>query len=65
MSFHRCPRRGCLTSVPDSLFACFPDWQALPSWVRARIGKTARHNILNPDRRAAIKAARDAWDGIP
>jgi hypothetical protein len=64
MSFHRCPRRGCLTSVPDAMFACFPCWGLLPSWVRSRIGKTSRQNILNPERRSAIAAARDAWDQL-
>lgn len=64
MSHHRCPRRGCLTTVPDSLFACFKCWGLLPSWVRSRIGKTANLPLLSGARRDAIAAAREAWDRL-
>lgn len=59
---HRCPRRGCNTLVPDALFACYRDWQALPRPIKVRIGQTAGMSILSVARRQVFEAARRAWD---
>jgi hypothetical protein len=64
MSTHQCPRRGCLIAVPNALFACLPDWHALPLPVRRAISRTVRLNVLAEPRRAAFAAARDAWDEL-
>jgi hypothetical protein len=60
---HRCPRRGCSVQVPDRVFSCRPDWFKLSAPVRAAIQATASKNLLDPERRAAIDAAREEWAG--
>ena len=37
---HACPRPGCDRRVSDDMFACRPDWFALPEPVRRRIWQT-------------------------
>ena len=34
---HTCPRPGCDRAVSDDMFACRPDWYALPEQIRADI----------------------------
>jgi hypothetical protein len=58
---HMCPRRGCPVMVPNSIFCCTPHWWSLPEHIRNGISRTARLNVLNPARRAAIEAARMYW----
>lgn len=58
---HMCPKKGCRTEVADARFACMTHWYQLPPDVRAEITATARMNLLQPRRRAAIEAARIAW----
>jgi hypothetical protein len=36
-SEHTCHRPGCETKVPPAMFACKPDWFALPKSIRDRI----------------------------
>lgn len=59
---HKCPRRGCGAQVPDRLFCCQADWNALSSGAQHAIYKTARQNLLNPARRAAIERAKGEWN---
>lgn len=58
---HRCPRHGCKAEVSNRLYACATDWAALPAEVRTLITRTARMNVLQPERRAAFRAADQAW----
>lgn len=39
---HACPRPECSRTVPDDLFACRPDWYALPSRLRDAIWSAFR-----------------------
>lgn len=62
---HGCPKRGCDAVVSNRLYACAPHWFALSPGTRALITRTARLNVLHPDRRAAFAASRDDWgDGL-
>lgn len=61
LNTHRCPRHGCGAVVPNRLFACARDWAVLPPEVRALITRTARKHVLDPERRAAFRAADQAW----
>jgi hypothetical protein len=63
MSTHTCPRKGCQARVLDVRFACYPDWTELSKPVRDAIWATAKLPILHADRRAAIQAAREEWNG--
>lgn len=58
---HKCPRRGCQTLVLDSQFACPPCWHALHAPAQAAIWRTAGKHVLNPERRAAFRAADESW----
>lgn len=60
-SVHRCPAAPCNEQVPDRLLSCPKHWFMLPSPVRMDIEETAKLPTLHPDRRAALKAARDIW----
>jgi hypothetical protein len=39
---HACPRPECPRTVPDDLFACRPDWYALPPRLRDAIWSAFR-----------------------
>ena len=58
---HKCPRKGCQAQVPNERYACRNDWFALPNEVRRKILGTASLNVLAPRRRAAFRAAEQAW----
>lgn len=58
---HKCPRKGCQAQVPDERYACSSDWFALPNEVRRKIMSTAGLGVLAPRRRAAFRAAEQAW----
>jgi hypothetical protein len=62
--FHRCPRRGCQAQVPNSLFACLPDWNALPAEAKRGIYATARLSLFTAERQQAVRAARMAWGDL-
>lgn len=62
---HQCPRTGCTELVINWLYACPRHWAQLPTHVQAAVYQTAGLRTLHPDRRAAIAAARDAWEGTP
>jgi hypothetical protein len=58
---HTCPRKGCTAQVSNRLFACRPDWFTLPLAVREEIHATAGRHVLDARRRAAFRAADEAW----
>jgi hypothetical protein len=58
---HRCPRPGCPRTVPNRLFACRVDWYALSKPTRDLIWATAHLPVLDPERRAAFRAAEQDW----
>jgi len=60
---HRCPAPKCQIEVPDRYLACRSHWFALSELVRHAIYVTARLPLLHPERRAALKAAREEWRG--
>jgi hypothetical protein len=59
---HRCPRRGCTRTVPNHLFACQGDWYALAKATRDLIWATAHLPVMDPERRAAFRAADADWE---
>jgi hypothetical protein len=59
---HTCPRRGCARTVSNHLFACRNDWFALSKLTRDLIWATAHLSVLDPERRAAFRAADADWD---
>jgi hypothetical protein len=61
MSYHRCPRRGCPRQVPDRMYACRNDWFALSKPTRDLIWATAHLPVMDPERRAAFRAADADW----
>lgn len=58
---HRCPRRGCQRTVPNSMYACHNDWYALSKPTRDLIWATAHLPVFDPERRAAFRAAEQDW----
>jgi hypothetical protein len=50
--------------IPYHVFACKKDWQELSPAVQQAIRATAHSTVLEPDRRAAIEAAREEWNGV-
>jgi hypothetical protein len=53
---HACPRPECDRDVSDEMFACRPDWYALPADIRQAIWATWR----NGDELGHVRAMADA-----
>lgn len=64
LTHHMCPRRGCKNEVDNRLFCCSGDWWALSHEARSMINRTARLNILDWSRRAAISMAKTEWSRL-
>lgn len=62
---HKCPASGCIARVPNRLLACVPHWNALSKPTQDAIYATARKNLLDPARRAALADAREEWKTQP
>jgi hypothetical protein len=58
---HTCPATPCPKIVPNNLLACPTHWFKLTADTRQGITRTAGLNLLHPDRRAALAAARAEW----
>jgi hypothetical protein len=63
MSDHKCPKNGCRVRVPNSKLACRTHWYQLSKPVRDAVYATAHLGLLHPDRRAALDAALEEWNG--
>ncbi len=61
--YHDCPhcRRP---GVPNRLYACEHCWSLLPGHVQAAIYATSHMNVLEPARRVAFRAAREAYAAV-
>ena len=53
---HQCPRPECGRKVPDDMFACRPDWFALPKGIRDAIWAAWRTDDLDGHAEARVLA---------
>lgn len=53
---HQCPRPECSRAVPDDMFACKPDWFALPKDIRDLIWAAWRTDDLDGHAEATADA---------